>query len=296
MLTFKELLMQSIITEEMHQELKSILDEPESDRYSTAVNGHQKKLNRFVKKFKELTTNNIDTGLEDGKPKKGSSRAVFFPKEPKQIHIDGKPTSQHTAVKVAFPGNLDQYTGDAKLLGEHQNNIESAWYTRNVHSMLREVGSGHYTYNENGITAPVFDSHPDNHWLEMAKSDKLTKAKFKSLTKCDTHPKGLDFDEFTSALREDHSLAHGQRRASSGLSGEESDHIRQHPLYESTQEFMYNTGNHPGELRLQNYGIWKHPITGKEHPVVRDYGFSNDIAKLYSQAQHKKFNILERKK
>ena len=27
-----------------------------------------------------------------------------------------------------------------------------------------------------------------------------------------------------------------------------------------TEEFMYNTGNHPSDLRLQNYGIWKHPV------------------------------------
>lgn len=170
MLSFKELLEQRIITEEIHKELQSILNEPEADRGERpAVYAHTQKLNRFVKKFKSLAANNEDTGLEDGKPKKGSSRAVFFPNEPKQIHIDGKPAAQHTAVKIAFPGALDKHTGDSKLLGEHQNSIESDNYTRRAHSMLVEGRDGHYTTNEDGVTAPVLDSHPDDHWLEMRK-------------------------------------------------------------------------------------------------------------------------------
>jgi len=131
------------------------------------------------------------------------------------------------------------------------------------------------------VTAPVFDNHPDHHWLEMGKADKINKSKFKELTKTETHPKGLDFDHFTTALRNEHAEAHGQKTYENG----EHDHLRTHPLYEATQDFMHSTDNHPGDLRLQNYGVWKHPVTGKEHPVIRDYGFSNNIAKLYTEGR-----------
>lgn len=71
MLTFKELLALNIITEEIHKELQSILDEPETDRGDRpAVYAHQKKLNTFVKTFKSLAENGEDTGLEGGTPKK----------------------------------------------------------------------------------------------------------------------------------------------------------------------------------------------------------------------------------
>lgn len=291
MITFRELIDNNIITEEIHKELQSILDQPETDRGDyPAVMRHQNKLNTFVKKFKSLSANNEDTGLQDDKPKKGSSRAVFFPSEARQIHIDGKPAAQHTAVKIAFPGTLDRYTGSNKLLGEHQNEIESDNYTRKAHSMLVEGKEGHYTTNEDGVTAPVLGSHPDSHWLEMAKADNMTGAKFKSLTKTDTHPKGLDFKKFVDVLQHGHAEAHGQRHYTD-MMGHEMDHIRQHPLFQNTQDFMYATDNHPGDLRMQNYGVWKHPVTGKEYPVIRDYGFSNHIAGLYTKARRKQWDI-----
>ena len=289
MLTFKELITLNIITEEIHKELQSILDEPEADRGERpAVYAHQKKLNRFVSKFKSLSANNEDTGLEGGTPKKGSSRAVFFPKEPRKIHIDGKEVEQPTAVKIAFPGTLDKHTGSHKLLGEQQNEIESDHYTRKAHSMFVEGKSGHFTTNEDGVTAPVLGDHPDNHWLEMAKADKMSAAKFKSITKSESHPKGLDFKHLVGTLQHDHAEAHGQTHFS-GVSPEDREKTREHPLFQNTQDFMYSTDNHPGDLRLENYGEWKHPVTGKEHAVIRDYGFSNTIAGLYAKANRKKY-------
>lgn len=287
MITFKELLAQKLITEEIHKELQSIIDEPEAERGERpAFFAHQNKLNTFTKKFKTLVKNGEDTGLEDGTPKKGSSRAVFFPKEPRKIHIDGKEVDQHTAVKIAFPGALDRHTGSHMLLGEHQNEVESDHYTRQAHSMLVEGKEGHFTTNEDGVTAPILGTHPDNHWLEMAKADKMSASHFKKMTKLPSHPKGLDFNKFVGSLQKSHNEAHGVQGYSS-VSDEEHEHIMQHPLYQNTEDFMHSTGNHPGDLRLQNYGIWKHPVTGKEHPVIRDYGFSNDINKLYSKARQK---------
>ena len=279
------------ITEELHQELKNILNEPETDRErNTYSKLHQQKLNKFTKKFRSLVANNEDTGIENDKPKKGSSRAVFFPKEHKAINVDGQDVKQPTAVKVAFAGVLDKHTGDSHLLGEHQNAVESDHYTRQNHSMLHRENDGSYTSNPHGVTAPVLNESDDhNHWLEMAKADKMSASKFSNLTKTESHPKGLKFNHFVDTLQHDHADAHGHQHH--GITTEEErDHIRQHPLYDSTEDFMHSTDNHPGDLRLANYGVWKHPVTGKEHPVITDYGFSNHIAKLYAKGRRNQYN------
>lgn len=284
MKTFAQILKENniILSEEMHQELKDILDSP-----TTSIKGRNSKLNTFTGKVQDLAKRGEDNGLEDGRAKKGSSRAVFFPKEHKEITIDGVKTRAPTAVKVAFPGALDRHTGSDRLLGEHQNEVEADNYSRQSYSMLRhqpEKGEHHYAYNDEGVTAPVLGNHEDHHWLEMGKADKMSAGKFKELTKTESHPKGLKFDEFTTALQNDHAAAHGHHSGNDGL-----DHVREHPLYENTSNFINDTGNHPGDLRLQNYGVWKHPVTGKEHPVIRDYGFSNEISKLYSKGWQNQF-------
>ena len=106
MKTFKEFVRinGSLITEELHKELQNILDSDESSDYERA-----KKLTLFTKRTRDLIKNGQDTGLENDKPKKGSSRAVFFPKEERDIVIDGTPSKLKTAIKIAFPGSLDRY-------------------------------------------------------------------------------------------------------------------------------------------------------------------------------------------
>jgi hypothetical protein len=290
MLTFKELINQNYITEELHQKLKDVLNTPENDRDSNEyAKLYQNKLNNFTKTFRSLAKKGEHTGLTDEKPKKGSSRAVVFPDEPKRIHVDGKEVNQPTAVKIAFPGIYDKHTGDSSLLGEYQNSTESDGFTQQQHSMLHETHPGHYKTNPNGVVVPVLDHHEDHHWLEAAKADNITKGKFKALTKIDSHPKGLDFDKFTNTLQHDHALAHGDKYHLDNTTSEERDHIRQHPLYNNTEDFINNTNNHPGDLRIQNYGIYHHPVTGKEYPVIRDHGYSNEVAKLYARARRKKY-------
>lgn len=283
MLSFKDI---AFLTEELHKELQDVLNEPENNRDNSYGKAHQNKLNNFTKKVRELSSRGEDSGLEDSKPKKGSSRAVFFPKEHKDITIDNVPTKQKTVVKVAFHGDLDKHTGSERLLGEHQNEVESDHFTRQNYSVLSHEGGSTYTHNPHGVTAPVFDSHEDHHWLEMGHADKLTGKKFTELTKTESHPKGLKFEHFTEALNNDHRAAHGH---ATGI--DDHDHLRTHPLYENMQDFIQTTGNHPGDLRLQNMGVWKHPVTGKEQPVIRDYGYSHEIDKLYTKARRNKYKF-----
>lgn len=271
------------LNEELHPELKDILHDEVNNKWN-------QKLTRISKKMRELTSRGESTGISGDKPKKGSSRAVFFPTSPKKIKVDGRETDAHTAVKIAFKGTLDNHTGDDRTLGEHQNELESDHFIRQHHAILaHNPHTGEYETNPNGVTVPVFDNHEDHHWLETGIARDMTKKDFKESTKLPSHPKGLDFDKFHTKLQKDHAEAHGDRHWSS-LSKEDEAEIESHPLYEHVTDFIQNSNNHPGDLRKQNWGMWKHPITGKEHPVIRDYGYSNEIAKKYAKARRNMAN------
>ena len=89
------------ITEELHQELKSILNEPETNREQSVYSKlHQQKLNKFTKKFRSLVANNEDTGIENDKPKKGSSRAVFFRKNIRLLMLMVKMLNNQQQLKL----------------------------------------------------------------------------------------------------------------------------------------------------------------------------------------------------
>lgn len=281
LLTFKELIAQLNISEELHHELQSILDEPTHDSNSKFATN---KFNKFSKKVRDLSKSGQDTGLQDGKPKKGSSRAVFFPRDPKSITIDGVKTQQPTAVKIAIHGNLDKHTGHHMLLGELQNEAEGDHYLHQQHGILHEVSPGVYKHNPNGVLIPKLGEHPENHWLESAKAEKLSGSKFTALTKTASHPKGLKFNEFKQALVDSHREAHGQP-----TSGQDLEHVRSHPLYQHVEDYMHESGMHPDDLDASNMGVYKHPVTGKEQVGITDAGFTNEIAKLYSKARRNKY-------
>lgn len=50
---------------------------------------------------------------------------------------------------------------------------------------------------------------------------------------------------------------------------------------------IHNTDLHPCDIFSQwgavgdNMGVWTHPLTGKQYPVIRDYGFTHDVAREY---------------
>lgn len=270
------------LNEAVHGEIKHILND---DSYS-----HKSKLSRVTSKLRELSSRGEDSGIENSAPKKGSSRAVFFPKDEHEMILDSKPAKMKTAVKIAFKGSLDAHTGSHMLLGEHQNEIESDHFIRNEYGVMHhDHATGQYhTNHDSGVLAPVIDHHDDHHWLEMGHARNMTSKDFSNATKTPTHPKGLNFDKFHSHLNHDYHQAHGTRGFGSGLSEEEHEHISSHPLTEKVKDFMYTTGQHPGDLVKGNWGMWKHPHTGVEHAVVRDYGYSDEVGKLYNKARKNK--------
>lgn len=261
----------------VHPELQRILDDDVNNKWN-------QKLTRISKKLRDLTSRGESTGIQDDKPKKGSSRAVFFPNHPKQVEVDGQVVPAQTAVKIAFKGWADPHTESDRLLGEHQNEIESDHYLHKQYSVLSPQGEGKFKTNEHGVLPPLYDSHPDDHWLEHGFARNMTKKDFKEATKDKSNPKGLDFDMVQKHLENEHALAHGMR-APHKIDDETNDRISEHPMVDNLKNAILDGGLHPGDNRLQNWGMWKHPVTGKEHPVLRDFGFSNEIAKLYSKAR-----------
>lgn len=307
MKTFKQFYEQNnyvIMNEELHSELQSIIDstgETEDERMARLSRNPYdglktdpvaKKLSAFTKKARELLSSGQDTGLEDAKPKKGSSRAVFFPKTPKRILLDGKPAETKSVVKIAFPGYFDRYKrNDERLLGEHQNSVESDHFTANHYGMLRQEKEGEYSTNPRGVLAPVLGRHPDDHYLEMGRISKLSKPQFKRLTITDSHPEGIDFSDLQNALNKEYQDAHGKKHwyLPPSHTDEKHERIMSHPFVSNMYDMMTTIGFHPGDMNIRNMGVWTHPHTGEQHPVVSDYGYSTQVANEYRKRQHRMF-------
>ena len=277
-----------MIVESMHPEIEDILN-------SNIPLQH--KHNLITKKIRELTKNGVDTGIEDGKPKKGSSRAVYFPKEPKKIILDGKETHLPVVTKIAFPGSLDKYKDhDEPLLGEIQNETENDYYSQKRYGILHGDEHNHYHTNEEGILAPLTDAHEDSHWLEFGKINKLKKSEFQNLTKNKEYPKGIKFDDMHKVVNNEYENANGKHSGIPyGMTQEHYDHVYNHPLVTEVMNFTFDTGHHLGDLVIGNWGKFKHPHTGKEYPVISDYGHSTEVAKMYRKHRNKEFDYKRNK-
>ena len=269
-----------ILSEKFHQEVESILNNPEMPASS--------KLGLVTKKVRELSEKGIDSGLENAKPKKGSSRAVLFSTTPESIHVDGKEAQVHTATKIAFKGKLDAYHGDSMLLGEHQNMAEADGYLQRSYSALRETGvKGHYEHNPEGCLLPILDeSHSDGHWLKGVKLDKYSTNDMKSFTKNSEFPKGISHKEFKTALESEHAHCNGLSQPYDMRGNEDHyEKVKEHPYVNNAINMMLESGMHPADLDPRNMGTFVHPHTGVRHPVILDYGYNNEISKLYSKAR-----------
>ncbi len=258
----------SVLNEELHSEIQSILDSKDD-----LVHKHR----LITAKIRSLNANGIDTGLEDGKPKKGSSRVVYFPKEYRELNLDGQTVKMPIAVKIAFPGVLDKYRKNGEpLLGELQNENEGSHFANQKYGVIYEDGENNYKTNKDGILAPVTKTHEKGHWLEMAKVDSLKESDFKRLTKTPEFPKGISHHEFIKALINEHYAARGKRAVY-----HVDEKIHNHPLVEQFKNYIFDTGSNPHDYDKRNMGIFKHPITGKEHIVLRDFGADDNVLNQY---------------
>lgn len=270
---------QNLLIEAIHPDIQAHLDSDTPAKW---------KFKNVASAITKLNRVGQDTGLEDSKPKKGSSRAVYFPKEERKIVVDGHETSSPTAVKIAFEGQLDKHHGEDTLLGEDQNRLEADHFIRDQHSILRQNHDGSYSTNKHGVLAPVFDSHPEGHHLEMGRVEPYNAKDLANHTKNADFPKGLTHKQITDAMMREHETAHGTPGVNFNYTKNESilhEKVTQHPHVEAMIDMMHNSGMHPGDLNPRNMGIYVHPVTKERHPVIIDYGFSNDIARKYTKAR-----------
>lgn len=262
-----------MIDEELHPDLQAELESPQG----------KTRLPRFAKKVRTMIKSGQDTGLQDDKPKKGSSRAVFFPKAPHPVHVDGKPVQIPTVVKIAFHGQLDHFNKSGMLLGEHQNLTERDPFSQQHYSILSPTDKPHHytTNHERGILAPVFDSHVDGHYLHMARIRPLKKGEFRELTKTPEFPKGISHTDMYHTLMHHHEEAHGRHYP---FMSPDVDKFTEHPLINKMLDFVQTAGQHPGDYATRNMGVFDHP-DGSRHIVVSDYGFSHSVAQEYNNAR-----------
>ena len=269
-----------MVSEELHQSIHDVLD-------SEHIKPEQK-LTHISHAIRGALKRGEDHGLEDAKPKKGSSRAVFFPKEPTKLKIDGTDTHMPTALKVAFPGQLDKYKKhDEPLLGEEQNRVEGDHWTNQTYGVLRQgERHGEYHTNEHGFLAPMLHAHDEGHHIHFGKIEPIKAGDFKKHTVAPGFPKGISHDEMFDYLNHHHEEAHGKKHYGK-TSPERIEQLEQHPMLENMHSWMGNTGAHPADLNKRNMGLWTHPVTGKKHVVVSDYGFTGDVARQYMERRQR---------
>lgn len=279
-LNFKEFAKEFKLTEELIKSGQDILD---NDNIPTA-----QKFSRFHRHVNDCVKKGIETGLVDGKPKKGSSRAVHFFKEGHPSTIDGVQTAIPHVLKIAFPGQLDKYNKSGRLLGEWQNMAEAEHGIGRYSILHKQDGQDNYTTNhENGILAPVLNHHDDGHWLHMAKIEPIGAGDFRAHTKTEEFPKGISHDEFYDAVNRNYQQAYGKMHYGK-TSDERLNAIEHHPLIAAAQDFCADTGTHPGDFNKRNMGVWTHPVHGTKHIVLADYGYDDHIARHYQDARRVK--------
>lgn len=268
------------ISEEIHETLQELMNHPDIEP--------KDKMNFVSGMARQMIASGEDPGLEDSEPKLGSSRAVFMPKEPKTIILDRKQVQVPSVVKIAFPGRLDRYNKSGKLLGEHQNEVESDRMINNAFSVIHQhPATGEWHSNPNGVLPPHFGHHPQHHWLEMGRVEPITEENFREATKTEDFPEGLKHSLFKSAIEDHWHVAHGEPEPLSPR----ARHRMEHPLVKNVMKLVAETGVHPGDFNESNMGIWIHPLTGKKHVLISDFGYANDVVKHYSDARDEHKNV-----
>jgi len=270
-----------LIIEEFHPHIQEIMD---NDSIPVA-----NKLNMVTAKARNLIKAGVDTGMESDKPKKGSSRAVFFPKTPKRVTVDGHDVYAPTAVKIAFSGQLDKHHGESSLLGEDQNGKESDHHINRSYGILKNGHGDNYESSDHesgGVLAPVFGTHPEHHHLEMGRVTPAVSKDIAEATRTKEFPKGLKHEDIQEAMMHEHNMAHGMGGYGQTPQNEDKlEKTKEHPWVEHAISMMHDSGMHPGDLGKRNMGIYHHPVTGKKHLAIIDYGFDSDIAKKYTKAR-----------
>ena len=288
--SIKELI-QNLIVESLHPELKGVVQ-------SLPVYGKSKQA-LLSAKIRELSNRGEQTGIEGNMPK-GSSRAYLPHKDPEKITIDGKPAEMRTGTKVAIRATLDRYHKGDMSLGAKQNEAEGGdGFVNRHYRVLSEDRRGEFKSNDDyGIFPPLLDHDHDNHqWSHVGHADKISRKRFRELTRTEDFPKGISHDEFCSVLERRWNQNHGKHWNRSEKIEKQMDALEEHPLVQKFMDHQGNTHTPPHDYRqMGNLGEWKHPVTGQSYVVARDHGFSNEVMKAYSEARRNQSRNLREEK
>lgn len=274
----------------IHQSISEPLFEEVHPDIITAMNSNANKHNKFnqiTKSVRGLIKNGQDTGLVDDKPKKGSSRAVLFPKDDHVAVVDGITTKIPHVLKIAFSGDLDKHLPmEHPLLGQMQNQHEID-VSNNGYSILKKVGDNHYETTPDGFLPPMLDHHANGHWMQVGKITPIDAKNFKKATKNPDFPNGITHSEFYGAVAHHWEASQGRTAPSwlVAMSPARLEKVSQHPLVDRTIRFSLDTDTIPFDFNQDNMGIWEHPITKQKHIVASDAGFSKTVMKAYQEAR-----------
>ncbi len=285
--------MKTLVVESLHPELKDVI---------TSTKHYASKQSLVAKKVRDLNKRGEKTGLEGNAPK-GSSRMWMTHEAPEHVKIDGQHAHMKVGTKVAITAALDKHRDKSKhpdSLGVMQNRDENGDHHVNNHYRVLSEDHDHehkpgdpsspkkaFKTNEHGIFPPLMHHDHENHeWSEIGHSRDLKGDDFKRLTKCKTHPKGITHKDFCDALERRHNQNNGRHWEGSPAHEAHLDHVDEHPLVEKFHDYHGNYAAPPHDYRQKkNLGVWQHPVTGKEHIVARDHGFSHEVMGAYKDAR-----------
>jgi hypothetical protein len=152
--------------------------------------------------------------------------------------------------------------------------LKLAWNKKGI--AQNEIESDYSNYNDlSDVIAKVFDSHPDNLWIEMELAKKVTPQIFKQVV-------GFNFNDYSAAI---HNYYHQNNPSKYYSYKMKVDDNLVSQMWED--EFVYDMfqyiGNYDvpvGDLtRLSSYGLVKR--NGQDAIVLIDYGLSSDVYSSY---------------
>ena len=285
--------MKSLVIESLHPELQDVVKS--SHHYAS-------KQSLIAKKVRDLNKRGEPRGLEGNSPK-GSSRMWMSHEKPEHVLVDGKHAHMKVGTKVVITSSLDKHRDKSQhpdSLGRMQNQAENGDHHVNNHYRTLSEDHDHqhdpsdphspkkaYKTNHEGIFPPLLEHDHENHeHSEIGHSRDLKGGDFQRLTKCKTHPKGITHKDFCEALERRHNQNNGRHWGGAPSHEEHLDHVDTHPLVEKFHDYHGNYAAPPHDMRQKkNMGVWTHPVTGKEHIVARDHGFTHEIGNAYAKAR-----------
>ena len=274
----------------LHSQVERIISDP---------NLLNKRSPELLRQVGDIITNHGEVpGFEQDKIASGSSRMVLISNGNNTHIVDGIPTIvDKSAVKVVRKAPLDGIhmgvLGNTEALGTKQNKAENGTIDKtsgqeinNKYRVWVKGDDGNYTTNEFGVFPPLFyHDHKNHQYSEVGYAPRIESGtKFTELTKTESHPEGIVFNDLIEALQREWHKSRGDYHKPSPKVTARLDAVTSHPLFKTLLEHQIETGTPPMDYSQQaNWGVWSH--RGKEYLVVVDHGYSDEVREAYKVAR-----------